>query len=100
MTSINFPQAGELLGEQASGPLAGWPIVADGLGGSILASPTGTSYHRGETSTLESSACWAAVDRFYASSVYRSFRAGYDAQRQARRAAELADFNRRQLLGR
>jgi hypothetical protein len=92
--------AGDMLGEQAEGPLAGWPIIADGQGGTILASPTGTSYHRGETSSLDSEACWAAVDRFYAGPVYKVFRRGYDARRQAARAARLADFNRDQLLGR
>jgi hypothetical protein len=92
--------AGDMLGEQAEGPLAGWPIIADGQGGTILASPTGTSYHRGETSSLDSEACWAAVDRFYAGPVYKVFRRGYDARRQAERAARLADFNRDQLLGR
>jgi hypothetical protein len=97
MTSI--PTLGVLLGEQANGPLAGWPIVADGQGGTVLASPTGTSYHRGETSSLDSAGCWAAVDAFYASDLYRVFRAGYDAKRAAERAALLADFNRRQLLG-
>ena len=66
----------------------------------MLASPTGTSYHRGETSSLDSAACWAAVDRFYASSAYRIFRVGYDAKRAAKRAADLAAFNRRQLEAR
>lgn len=98
MTSI--PELGTMLGEQADGPLAGWPIIADGQGGTVLASPTGTSYHRGETSSLDSEGCWAAVDRFYASPLYRVFRQGYEAQRAARSAARLADFNRRQLLGR
>jgi hypothetical protein len=92
--------AGDMLGEKAEGPLAGWPIIADGQGGTILASPTGTSYHRGDTSSLDSEACWAAVDRFYAGPVYKVFRRGYDARRQAERAARLADFNRDQLLGR
>ena len=92
--------AGTMLGEQAEGPLAGWPIIADGQGGTVLASPTGTSYHRGHTSSLDSAGCWAAVDRFYASAVYRTFRVGYDAKRAAKRAADLADFNRRQLEAR
>jgi hypothetical protein len=97
MTSIHslttaVPAAGDMLGEQADGPLVGWPIVADGQGGTVLASPTGTSYHRGETSTLASEGCWAAVDAFYASGTYKAFRRGYDAQRAARRERQLAEI--------
>lgn len=97
MTS-STPAVGSILGEQAVGPLAGWPIVADGQGGTVLASPTGTSYHRVD-STLDSEGCWRAVDTFYATDLYRVFRAGYDAKRAAKRAAQLAAFNRGQLLG-
>ena len=97
MQSTTYTPAGTILGEQADGPLTGWPIIADGEGGTVLASPTGTSYHRGETSTLDSDACWRAVDGFYASTLYRVFRAGYDAKRAAERAASLAAFNREQL---
>jgi hypothetical protein len=79
-----------MLGEQTDGPLAGWPIIADGNGGTILASPIGVCYHRVD-STLDSRGCWNAVDTFYASGVYQSFRRGYDAQRQARRAERVAD---------
>jgi hypothetical protein len=93
-TTTNFPALGSLLGENDEGPLTGWPIVADGQGGTILASPTGTSYHR-ETSTLDSDGCWLAVDTFYATDLYKVFRSGYDAKREAIRAARLAGIRGR-----
>jgi hypothetical protein len=88
MTYVAF-SVGTMLGQQPSGPLVGWPIIADGQGGTVLASPTGTSYHRVD-STLDSDGCWRAVDAFYATATYRAFRADYDAQREAVRAARLA----------
>lgn len=91
MTPKTHPALGDMLGEHADGPLAGWPVIADGVGGLVLASPTGTSYHR-LTSTLDSDGCWRAVDAFYASPVYAAFRRGYDAKRAAKRAADLAAY--------
>ena len=92
--------AGTFIGRQADGPLAGWPLVADGQGGTIVASPTGTCWNRGhvDPSTLDAAGCWAAVDRYYASKVGRAHLAEHRAKRAAERAAQLAEFNRGQLL--